>query len=36
MFLEECEYIDKEKTIAICITHDLEISSDDSDESDEE
>ena len=36
MFLEECEYIDKEKMIAKCITHDQQISSDDSDESDEE
>ena len=36
MFLEECNYIVKEKEVTRYITEELEISSDDSVESDEE
>ena len=32
MFLKECKYTEKEKKMLRCITDDLEISSDDSDE----
>ena len=36
VFLEECKYIVKEKEVTRHITEDLEMSSDDSNESDEE
>ena len=36
MFLKECKYIEKEKQVIRYIVDDLEFSSNDSDESDEE